>query len=282
MIWIVRRNLQLYFSKVSNVILSLLGALISIVLYLVFLKNNLTSSWGQLPHATVILDWWLIGGTMTITAITTTLNSLSIFVADRENKTFRDLSMTDVSPIALRVGYLISAVIIGTLMQLVMFTLLSIYFSLTDKIAFQWHVLLPLIGSVILSSFVWTAFNLLVTSFIHKVDSLGKVGTIIATAAGFFAGVYMPFGILSKTANHVIQLTPAPYNSALFRQILLKQPLKDTNLSESMLSTLKHQLGIGIAWHSNLTSISQNIEFMLFFIVILVIGVMIIGRKQQI
>ncbi|CAH0419143.1 ABC transporter permease [Periweissella ghanensis] len=280
MIWMVRRNLQLYFSKFSNVLLSLLGAIISIVLYLVFLKGNLMSSWAALPNATTILDWWLIGGTMVITALTTTLNSLSVFVGDREQQTFKDLALTDVSPSKLLLGYLGASLIIGVLMQMVMFVILSIYFGLTDGLKMQWQQLPQVFGIAILSSLVWTAFNLLVTSFIKRTDNFGKVGTILATAAGFFVGVYVPFGILSKTANHIIQLTPAPYNSALYRQILLQQPLAAANLPSKTLLSLKKDLGVDIVWHVNATTAWQNGMILGIFTLIFTFSVMIFARKH--
>lgn len=280
MIWMVRRNLQLYFSKTSNVLLSLLGAIISIVLYLGFLKENLSSDWATLPNATTILDWWLIGGTLAITALTTTLNSLSIFVRDREQKTFRDLALTDVSPFNLVLGYLGATLIIGIVMQVVMFTLLVIYFGVTDGLAMQWDQVINVIGVIVLSSFVWTSFNLLVTSFIKRIDNFGKVGTILATAAGFFVGVYVPFGILSKTANHIIQLTPAPYNSALFRQVLLKQPILAAHLPNTTVMELKRKLGIDIVWHTTATTELGNGLILVAFTVIFVFCVMIFARKH--
>ena len=45
MIMIIKRNFLLYFRNRSGVVLSLLGAMISFILYLVFLKANIKTSW---------------------------------------------------------------------------------------------------------------------------------------------------------------------------------------------------------------------------------------------
>jgi len=63
----IKRNLLLYFRDRSGVFFSLLGALISFILYLVFLKQNMLTSWQRVPHAKLLLDTWLIGGTLAIT-----------------------------------------------------------------------------------------------------------------------------------------------------------------------------------------------------------------------
>ena len=76
MLALVKRNCLLYFRNRSGVVFSLLGALISFILYLVFLKDNIESSWSQIDNTNQLLDTWLIGGTLAITGITTTLSNL--------------------------------------------------------------------------------------------------------------------------------------------------------------------------------------------------------------
>ena len=75
MLMLIKRNFLLYFRNHSGVILSLFGAIIPFVLYLVFLKNNMKGSWSDSSHATELLDFWLISGTLAVTALTTTLSS---------------------------------------------------------------------------------------------------------------------------------------------------------------------------------------------------------------
>ena len=50
------RCLRLYFIQKSRVFFSLLGALITFILYLAFLKDNMASSWPQLPGVNTFLD----------------------------------------------------------------------------------------------------------------------------------------------------------------------------------------------------------------------------------
>jgi len=48
MLALLKRNFLLYFRNRSGVFFSLLGALISFVLYIIFLQKNLTDAWAQL------------------------------------------------------------------------------------------------------------------------------------------------------------------------------------------------------------------------------------------
>ena len=58
MLMLIKRNFLLYFRNHSGVILSLFGAIIPFVLYLIFLKDNMKGSWSESSHAKELLDFW--------------------------------------------------------------------------------------------------------------------------------------------------------------------------------------------------------------------------------
>ncbi|AVK61366.1 multidrug ABC transporter permease [Lactobacillus sp. CBA3605] len=255
---LVKRHLTLYFSNKSGVFFSLLGALIAFILYLVFLKQNMLTSWSQLVAPQNLLDPWLIGGTLAVTAVTTTANSLNQMIVDRESGTLADLALTDMSFIGIQFSYLVSAIIIGTMMQLVMFVVMVGYFSLTDQIVLSLTLILPVLGMMLLSSVVWTTFNLLLLSFVTNPDSLGKIGAILGTSAGFFAGVYIPIGAVPVAAQNVMKITPFPYNAAIYRQVLMADQLKTTfKQAPQLRDHFEQTLGIGIQLQ-HLTSWQEN------------------------
>ena len=59
MLALLKRNFLLYFRNRSGVFFSLLGALISFILYIIFLQKNLTDAWAQLPSSGPVLNNWL-------------------------------------------------------------------------------------------------------------------------------------------------------------------------------------------------------------------------------
>ena len=56
----------IFFVIVQEYFFSLLGALISFLLYIIFLQKNLTDAWTQLPENTKLLNNWLMGGTLAV------------------------------------------------------------------------------------------------------------------------------------------------------------------------------------------------------------------------
>lgn len=161
MITLTRRNLLLYFRNRPGVFFSLLGAMISFLLYIVFLKKSMISSWKTVPSSHQLLDFWLIGGTLSVTAITTTLTSLGQLVKDKERKVIKDFYLTDLSHFEITMSYMLSAALIGFIMQIVMFALMIGYFSITDNLTMPWESLPAVICVALFSSLLAVVINML-------------------------------------------------------------------------------------------------------------------------
>lgn len=250
MLALLKRNFILYFRNRSGVFFSLLGALISFLLYIIFLQKNLTDTWSQLPDNTKLLNNWLTGGTLAVTGITTSFTALTQMVQDRENQVDQDLFLTDLGSWGLQVSYLISSIIISFVMQVFMFAVMSLYFKESPVISHLPEITLIMLLSSLLSSVV----NILLIYRFQSVDSLGKLATIVGTASGFLVGTYVPIGVLPDFAQIIMKCTPATYIASLYRQILMKEPL-ETAFTEnsSLLQEFQEKMGIQINWQELLT-----------------------------
>ena len=248
MLALIKRNFLLYFRNRSGVILSLFGAIIPFVLYIVFLKNNYKA------HSSQLMDLWLIGGVLAVTGLTTTLAAFSRQVEDRERKVTDDLFITDLGPWGLQLSYLVSSVIIGFLMQVIMFAFMLSYFTLADNISFEWGILPYLVLLMLLNSLLATLINDLIVQCFKSVDSLGKLATVVGATSGFLVGTYIPIGTLPNMAQNLMKLTPSNYMASLFRQVLMKESLTDTftNSSQSQ-AAFEKTMGIRIEWQELLT-----------------------------
>ena len=248
MLALIKRNFLLYFRNRSGVILSLFGAIIPFVLYIVFLKNNYKG------HSSQLMDLWLIGGVLAVTGLTTTLAAFSRQVEDRERKVTDDLFITDLGPWGLQLSYLVSSVIIGFLMQIIMFAFMLSYFTLADNISFEWGILPYLVLLMLLNSLLATLINALIVQCFKSVDSLGKLATVVGATSGFLVGTYIPIGTLPNMAQNLMKLTPSNYMASLFRQVLMKESLTDTftNSSQSQ-AAFEKTMGIRIEWQELLT-----------------------------
>ena len=250
MLSLLKRNFILYFRNRSGVFFSLLGALISFLLYIIFLQKNLTDAWSQLPDKTSLLNNWLMGGTLAVTGITTSFTALTQMVQDREHQVDQDLFLTDLGSWGLQASYLISSIVISFVMQLFMFVVMSLYFQESPVLSHLAEVALIMLLSSVLSSLV----NAILIHRFQSVDSLGKLATIVGTASGFLVGTYVPLGVLPNFAQLLMKCTPATYIASLYRQVLMKEQLADTFIGNSdLLTEFQEKMGIELKWQELLT-----------------------------
>ena len=250
MLALLKRNFILYFRNRSGVFFSLLGALISFLLYIIFLQKNLTDSWSQLPNSTNLLNNWLMGGTLAVTGMTTSFTALRQMVQDRENQVDQDLFLTDLGNWGLQASYLISSIVISFVMQIFMYAVMSFYFKESPFISHLPEIALIMLLSSLLSSLV----NVLLIYRFQSVDSLGKLATIVGTASGFLVGTYIPIGVLPDFAQIIMKCTPATYIASLYRQTLMKEPLETAFTgNSSLLKEFQEKMGIQINWQELLT-----------------------------
>ena len=250
MLALLKRNFILYFRNRSGVFFSLLGALISFLLYIIFLQKNLTDAWSQLPDNTKLLNNWLMGGTLAVTGITTSFTALTQMVQDRENQVDQDLFLTDLGSWGLQVSYLISSIAISFVMQVFMFAVMGLYFKESPVISHLPEIALIMLLSSLLSSLI----NILLIYRFQSVDSLGKMATIVGTASGFLVGTYVPIGVLPDFAQIIMKCTPATYIASLYRQILMKERLETAFTgNSSLLQEFQEKMGIQINWQELLT-----------------------------
>ena len=250
MLALLKRNFTLYFRNRSGVFFSLLGALISFLLYIIFLQKNLTDAWSQLPDKTSLLNNWLMGGTLAVTGITTSFTALTQMVQDREHQVDQDLFLTDLGSWGLQASYLISSIVISFVMQLFMFVVMSLYFQESPVLSHLAEVALIMLLSSVLSSLV----NAILIHRFQSVDSLGKLATIVGIASGFLVGTYVPLGVLPNFAQLLMKCTPATYIASLYRQVLMKEQLADTFIGNSdLLTEFQEKMGIELKWQELLT-----------------------------
>ena len=285
MIALIRRDLLLYFRNRSGVLFSLMGAMISFILYLVFLKNSIQADWQALPGSDVLLDQWLIGGTLAITGITTTLAGLTQVVADRETQVRQDLLQTDIGNTRLTVSYLAGASLIGTLMQGIRFVVMLGYFHMQDGLNVTGEQLGWLLEVMGLNAVLSTAINAIVINFVKHMSSLSSLATVIGTGAGFLVGGLIPIGTLPDLAQKLIKLTPGSYIAALNRQLLMQTSLTDAFAGHQVMRQHFEQLlGVRIEWTRLLTR-QETLNIVLVALVVAMslalIPQLIAGRKRR-
>ena len=277
---LIRRDLKIYFANKIGVVMSCLGALISFFIYIGFLQRNLASSYQSLPNAKEMLDLWMVSGIVAIAGITTSFQALGQLVKDRESQTWDDLSLTDLTPFKINLSYLVSSIFISTLMQIITFCIMAIYFILVDNITIQINALLPGLIFIVLGSIGASATNLIIVDLIHSFTTFSRLSAIIGAASGFMIATYMPYGTLSKSAQFIVKLFPSSYEAASLRSLLLKK-LSKRNLPAVSRQQIVDYLGIHFKIHGHQLSNYNNALMILGMSLVLLGLAAVLSNRHQ-
>ena len=264
--------------------MSCFGALISFVIYIGFLQQNLVNSWQNVSHAKQLLDLWMLGGIVSIDGITTSFQALGQMVNDKENRAIDDMKLTALTPISESMAYVVSATIVSFLMQIITFAVMTVYFSVVDKADVVHNAYLPCLGFMLLGALGATLLNLIIVMFINSSTTFSRLSAVIGAAAGFMVATYMPYGTLSKTAQNIVKLFPSSYEAASFRSLLLNK-LSQQDVPTRMRDQLIEYLGIHFKFGSHQLNNFDNALVMIGMIVLLaviiVILALLLNRKKK-
>lgn len=252
MIALCKRNLKIYFSNSMTVFFSLLGALIAFGLYLLFLRKNMLTQFDSLLDGPVIADFWVLGGILATTSLTTSFTVLGQFIKDKAENKFMDFIITDKKASHLLIGYFLSGFIISFLMQIAVLILCLSYFYFHENSQFTFMMGLKTLKIIVLSSLNATAVNLILCTFIKTENTLRTISSILGAVSGFMCTAYLPIGSFSGFTETIIKILPISYASSSFRRIFLS-PLF-TSIPSDQVTSLKEHLGVGYIWDGYLTS----------------------------
>lgn len=226
MINLAIRNFKLFFRNKSSVFFSLLGAIIIIALYVLFLGDMVSGNIGEIPIKREVLDNWIMAGLLAVASITTTMGAFSIIVEDKESGRLKDFFAAPLKKSTIVGGYLASAVFVGIIMTLIVFVLAEIYIIAYGGKFLSALALLKIFGLILLSVMSSGCMVFFVLTFIKNSNAFGTASTILGTLIGFLTGIYIPMGILPVPVQWVIKIFPVSHAGVLFRQIMMEDALQ--------------------------------------------------------
>jgi multidrug/hemolysin transport system permease protein len=252
------RHLQIFFRDKGNVFFALLSSLIMFALFLFFLgaiqaKNLQESVPGTSPDsAELFINSWVFAGIIAITAVTTSLGALTVFISDRSEGRLKDFAVSPISRWKLVFSYVASAVIISSLLTTLAVVLSQIYLVYSGSELIRSVEILPVLLFIVFISFVFSSFACLVATFVKTSAAFTSVSIIIGTSIGFLAGIYVPSGSLPTAVINVVNTLPFAQAAALSRELLAGAALNEVanqndTLKEGLVEGYGFELLIGDA-----------------------------------
>jgi multidrug/hemolysin transport system permease protein len=255
----------MFYRTKGNLFFSLLSVMILVILHFAIFRQMNTDIWmgimsyvPELHLERVYLEWivdsLMFSAIIPIGAISISLTTLGLMVADKENNALSDFLVSPIGRNHLLASYLVSSFIVCFVMLIGLVVFFQIYFMILYGVIFTFvqgvKILLVTIGAIILSNILM----LLLVSFIKTQQSLSGVGAVTGAGIGFISGAYIPIGLFGETAGNIFSALPFMQITVLSRGAFLYTldgvtPMNHQMLSGEVARNFGTELWLG-NWHA--------------------------------
>ncbi len=266
---LAKRCILTYFRDRQSVFFSLMGVLVVVMLYLLFLRDILISTYPDVPGMDDLVDAWVLSGILGIVPVTTCAGALQTMMEDKVRRRDRDILVSPMTPSVIAAGYVLSTFTVGLIMSLLTFVLCVAYLvavgcplsagGLTASLAL-------LVPSALSASIIMYA----VTSFLRSSGAFSGLFTVVSILIGFLAGIYMPIGTMPSAMQTIGTLVPASHMAALFRDGMASDALEGAmgSLPAEELTQFRTDMGFDLSL--------GGFEFSTAMMVLYVVGVTLV------
>ena len=284
MIGFTKRNIKLFLRDKGAVFFSILGVLIVIGSYILFLGDVWLDGMGGIENAKEIMNNWIMAGVLAITAATTILGILENMVKDKSSHIFMDFYVSPLKRKNLMAGYMLSAFIVGIVMSLIAFAMSQIYIVADGGSLITLGATVKILGLIVLSSFLCTSMMMFIVSFFNSLSAYTSASAIIGTLIGFLTGIYLPIGSLPNGVQTIIKIFPVSHTALLFREVMTGEIL--TNATEGAtvetVARIKSQLGMVYTVGGNDIAISTSVIYVIACgIIFILLTLFNLSRKKK-
>jgi len=284
MISIARRNLKIFFRDRTAVFFSLLGVIIIIGLYVLFLGDMMLKGLSDIENARFLMDSWIMAGMLAATSITTTMGAFGVMVDDRSNKALKDFSSSPLRRSSLTGGYILSSFAIGVVMSVVAFIFAEIYIIAYGGKILPFIAIIKVFGCILLSVLASSAMVYFIVSFFKSQSAFATASTVIGTLIGFLTGIYIPVGSLPGAVQMIVKVFPVSHAGSLFRQIMMESPIKESfgGAQADVVLDFKNSFGVVFSFGNHTVTWIENIIVLVATVVIFYgLSILNLSRKSK-
>lgn len=228
------RGLKIFLKDKANVFFSLMGPLIVLVLYVLFLGDvQVDSVMSYIPEGVVVdekavkayVDCWMLAGVLSIACISVSFSANSVMVQDKTRGILNDGLSSPVKKEVIKASYFCFNFIVTTIIVAIVYVICLIYLAASGGWFLTAGDVFGLIGVLLLSTLSATLITVFICGFLKTEAQHGGFVGVISSVLGFLIGAYMPMSIMPKVAQYVSAFIPGSHSAGLFRQYLMAGPL---------------------------------------------------------
>lgn len=237
----------------------------------------------DLENAKYLVQYWTLAGLMVVNSLTVTLTVVGTLVTDRNGNKLKSFYTAPVSRLVVALSYILSAIVVGFVLCMVVFLL---YMGFIYWMGGQ---LLPLaaIGRVmagtLISVVLFSLLMYLLALFVKSSSAWGGVATIAGTFVGFLGAIYVPVGSLPDGVSSVLEVLPVLHAASIMRKFMCKDALNAAfaGVPEEVTKVYNRVMGIDIVWKENVLSTELQFLFLAGCGMIILLAITFAGKKHS-
>lgn len=232
---LTRRAVIIYYKDKATVFFSLLGSLIILLLYVLFLGDiqtnsitNIFTNAGLTPPTKAIkgfIDGWMLSGMLATACISVSLSANTIMARDKERGTESDMITSPIKKWVITFSYFLYNFTITIISLTVLMIVGFLFLALGGGWCLSFLDIMGIIGTVILSCLSATLITVFICSFLKTEAQVGAVVGVVSSTLGFFIGAYMPMGIMAKPVQYISSAIPGSHSAGLLKHFFMSSPL---------------------------------------------------------
>ncbi|HPL82010.1 MAG TPA: ABC transporter permease [Anaerolineaceae bacterium] len=229
---IANRVFKLFFRDKSAIFFTLLASIILLTIHLVFLNRASFSDeqMKMMPDLVHFQNTWLTAGLAVITAFSASFTGLAQMPVDRKTRAFDDFQVAPVRRSQIVAGYILGSTFTAFVMSLATIAFTYIFLVVRKSPLPGIQNTLLIVVAVLLTTLVSSGLAFLFASGRNSVRSYGSVSSLMLTLIGFFAGAYIPFGVLGKSVQTIMSWLPFSHMASLARKFYMADAIKSMSI----------------------------------------------------
>lgn len=293
---LIKRNILLYARDRSNIFFSLLSTIIVIGLMVLFLgKMNvdnivyLLEDYGGVrdtaadrANAEQLIVLWTLAGIVVTNSVSISLMMIGFMVEDQAWKRLPSFYVSPVNRGVFVMGYVIAAMIMSVLMCIFTMIIGEAYIVLKGGTIFSLATIIKILLYILLNVFTSTSMVFLMANLVRTLSAFSGLSTIVATLVGFFAGIYLPMGMLPENVQTLLKCFPLIHGCSFLRETFTADVFDKTFTGSpgEMIAKYKEAMGITIYFGDEVVSDGFKMAFLIASGVIMIVISAIIQRKR--
>lgn len=255
---------------------SFLALLITLLIYVFFLRDNILLAMPKGIHAKRFVDLWMVAGLISIVGISASLAPFEQRIKDNLNRKQDDFIVNNqMTKWSMSISYLIAAIVEASLSTLAFILIAYAYLYVEAKSLLSMTMFAQTVGYALLLVLFGCLFFACITNLVSSISVFSSLSAIVGALTGFFSGSYIIFGELPSFMQKLVVKWPGYEIAGLIRNIMVK----NVAIPGAYKSKLNRELGI---LGNVKPAVLVLITWILILLILLLVEALMNNRNRQI